>query len=212
MTTAPSLRYVRSRTGTPSQRAVPVKRRPSGPEGAGNWRASSVVVTDSPDDEAGGDAIGDAARSGRRPTTQWTRPAEKTAAARRRRAVGAAGGQRETGQCERAEATAVRARSARRRRPASTGLRPPAATASSSPRRELEAPLFREPAASGARDAAAAQPRPAVSGGRSSRLSSSAFTATRMLEPDIEMAAISGRSVRPRGANTPAAIGSAMEL
>ena len=44
------------------------------------------------------------------------------------------------------------------------------------------------------------------------RLSSSALTATRMLDPDIETAAISGRSVRPSGAKTPAAMGRAREL
>jgi hypothetical protein len=32
------------------------------------------------------------------------------------------------------------------------------------------------------------------------------------LEPDIEIAAISGRSINPNGSNTPAAIGSASEL
>jgi hypothetical protein len=48
--------------------------------------------------------------------------------------------------------------------------------------------------------------------GRCRRLRARAFTATRMLEPDIEMAAISGRSVSPRGSKTPAAIGSASEL
>ena len=49
--------------------------------------------------------------------------------------------------------------------------------------------------------------------GRWARLSSSALTATMKLEPDIESAAISGRSSRPSdGSNTPAAIGSAIEL
>jgi hypothetical protein len=43
-------------------------------------------------------------------------------------------------------------------------------------------------------------------------LSSSAFTATSTLEPDIEIAAISGRSVSPNGSKTPAAIGRASEL
>jgi hypothetical protein len=41
----------------------------------------------------------------------------------------------------------------------------------------------------------------------------SAFTATIKLDPDIESAAISGRSVSPMlGSNTPAAIGSAIAL
>jgi hypothetical protein len=43
-------------------------------------------------------------------------------------------------------------------------------------------------------------------------LSTRAFTATRTLEPDMEIAAISGRSVRPHGSKTPAAIGKASEL
>jgi hypothetical protein len=45
-----------------------------------------------------------------------------------------------------------------------------------------------------------------------SRFSASALTATMMLEPDMEMAAISGRSVKPQGSKTPAAIGRASEL
>ena len=44
------------------------------------------------------------------------------------------------------------------------------------------------------------------------RLSAMALTATRTLEPDMEIAAISGRSVSPHLAKTPAAIGSASEL
>jgi hypothetical protein len=40
----------------------------------------------------------------------------------------------------------------------------------------------------------------------------SALSATRTLEPDIEIAAISGRSVSPQVENTPAAIGIASEL
>jgi hypothetical protein len=48
--------------------------------------------------------------------------------------------------------------------------------------------------------------------GSRSRFRASAFTATSTLEPDIEMAAISGRSVNPKGSKTPAAIGSASEL
>ena len=44
------------------------------------------------------------------------------------------------------------------------------------------------------------------------RLSARAFTATMMLEPDIERAATSGRSVKPHGSKTPAAIGRASEL
>ena len=40
--------------------------------------------------------------------------------------------------------------------------------------------------------------------GRGPRMSARAFTATRMLDPDIEIAAISGRSVRPHFENTPA--------
>ncbi len=41
----------------------------------------------------------------------------------------------------------------------------------------------------------------------------SALTATIKLEPDMEMAASSGRSTRPNaGSNTPAATGSAMAL
>ena len=51
-----------------------------------------------------------------------------------------------------------------------------------------------------------------VLSGRRMRFSASAFTATRMLDPDIEIAAISGRKVSPHGAKTPAAIGSASEL
>ncbi len=51
------------------------------------------------------------------------------------------------------------------------------------------------------------------SAGRRSRLSRRAFTATRRLEPDIDSAAISGRSTRPKaGSNTPAAMGRATEL
>jgi hypothetical protein len=38
------------------------------------------------------------------------------------------------------------------------------------------------------------------------RLSESAFTATRTLEPDMEIAPISGRSVTPSGSKIPAAI------
>ena len=49
--------------------------------------------------------------------------------------------------------------------------------------------------------------------GSRSRLSSSALTATRNDDPDIDRAAISGRSTRPKaGSNTPAAMGSAMAL
>ena len=49
--------------------------------------------------------------------------------------------------------------------------------------------------------------------GSLSRLSITALTATMMLDPDIDSAAISGRSTRPReGSNTPAAIGKAMTL
>src|SRR6266540_4792650 len=44
------------------------------------------------------------------------------------------------------------------------------------------------------------------------RLSRRALTATSTLEPDIEMAASSGRRVKPQGSNTPAAIGRASEL
>jgi len=44
------------------------------------------------------------------------------------------------------------------------------------------------------------------------RFKASALTATRTLDPDIEIAAISGRRVRPNGSKTPAAIGSASEL
>jgi len=44
------------------------------------------------------------------------------------------------------------------------------------------------------------------------RLSSSALTATKKLEPDIDRAAISGRRVGPAQANAPAATGSAMVL
>src|SRR5215207_3849919 len=50
-------------------------------------------------------------------------------------------------------------------------------------------------------------------GGNGSRLSRSALTATRRLEPDMESAAISGRSTSPNaGSKTPAAIGRAMAL
>src|SRR5215204_5133769 len=49
--------------------------------------------------------------------------------------------------------------------------------------------------------------------GSLSRLSSRALTATSKLEPDMDRAAISGRSTRPiDGSNTPAAMGSAMAL
>src|SRR5215475_9832132 len=49
--------------------------------------------------------------------------------------------------------------------------------------------------------------------GSRSRRSRRAFTATMKLEPDIARAAISGRSTSPSaGSNTPAAIGSAIEL
>ena len=49
--------------------------------------------------------------------------------------------------------------------------------------------------------------------GRRSLLRRSALTATRMLEPDIERAAISGLRVKPKtGWNTPAARGSAIAL
>lgn len=49
--------------------------------------------------------------------------------------------------------------------------------------------------------------------GRRRRFSSSAFAATMTLEPDIEMAAISGLSMIPSDeTNTPAAIGSATAL
>ena len=49
--------------------------------------------------------------------------------------------------------------------------------------------------------------------GKRSRFSRSAFTATNRLEPDIERAAISGRSTSPNaGSKTPAAIGIATEL
>jgi hypothetical protein len=62
----------------------------------------------------------------------------------------------------------------------------------------------------------AAQPAPGRGGsyfGKRSRFRKSAFTATRRLDPDIERAAISGRSTSPKaGSNTPAAIGSATEL
>jgi hypothetical protein len=46
---------------------------------------------------------------------------------------------------------------------------------------------------------------------RLNRFSASAFTATRTLEPDIEIAAISGGKVKPNGSKTPAAIGRASE-
>lgn len=53
----------------------------------------------------------------------------------------------------------------------------------------------------------------AVAEGRRSLLSSSALTATMTLEPDMEMAAISGLSMIPREeTKTPAAIGSATAL
>ena len=49
--------------------------------------------------------------------------------------------------------------------------------------------------------------------GSRSRLSSRALTATRKLDPDIDSAAISGRSTRPNaGSNTPAAMGRAIAL
>jgi hypothetical protein len=48
--------------------------------------------------------------------------------------------------------------------------------------------------------------------GSRSRLRTSALTATRTLEPDIEIAPISGRNVNPKGSKTPAAIGRASEL
>jgi hypothetical protein len=49
--------------------------------------------------------------------------------------------------------------------------------------------------------------------GSRSRLSRRAFTATRKLEPDMDRAAISGRSTSPNaGSKTPAAIGRATEL
>jgi len=49
--------------------------------------------------------------------------------------------------------------------------------------------------------------------GKRSRFSRSAFTATNRLEPDIESAAISGRSTSPNaGSKTPEAIGIATEL
>src|SRR5262249_13878124 len=49
--------------------------------------------------------------------------------------------------------------------------------------------------------------------GSRSRFKSSALTATMTLEPDIDRAAISGRSTRPNaGSNTPAAMGRAIEL
>ena len=71
------------------------------------------------------------------------------------------------------------------------------------------APLDRPERAGETERAAAAGLRRRIAAAevRRSRLSSSALTATRMLEPDIAMAAISGRSVRPSGAKTPAAIG-----
>jgi hypothetical protein len=52
-----------------------------------------------------------------------------------------------------------------------------------------------------------------VARGRRRRLSMTALTATMRLEPDIDRAAISGRSTRPKaGSKTPAAIGSAIVL
>lgn len=49
--------------------------------------------------------------------------------------------------------------------------------------------------------------------GNRSRLSINALTATITLEPDIDSAAISGRSTIPsEGSNTPAAIGRAITL
>lgn len=44
------------------------------------------------------------------------------------------------------------------------------------------------------------------------RLRARALTATSTLDPDMEMVAISGRSVNPLGSKSPAAIGSANEL
>ncbi len=57
-------------------------------------------------------------------------------------------------------------------------------------------------------------PQAAVGGpGRRRRLSRRALTATIRLDPDIEMAAISGLRTRPKaGSNTPAAMGSAIAL
>ena len=48
--------------------------------------------------------------------------------------------------------------------------------------------------------------------GSRSRFSATALRATSKLEPDIEIAAISGLSVTPKGSKTPAAIGRASEL
>ena len=54
---------------------------------------------------------------------------------------------------------------------------------------------------------------PAAVCGRWRRLSVTALTATMKLDPDIDSAAISGRSTRPKaGSNTPAAIGRAIAL
>jgi hypothetical protein len=54
---------------------------------------------------------------------------------------------------------------------------------------------------------------PVACAGKRSRFRRSALTATRKLEPDIDSAATSGRSTRPKaGSKTPAAIGSAMAL
>ena len=47
---------------------------------------------------------------------------------------------------------------------------------------------------------------------RIARLQEQGRFALAMMEPDIEMAAISGRRVRPHGAKTPAAMGRASEL
>ncbi len=47
---------------------------------------------------------------------------------------------------------------------------------------------------------------------RCSRFSAIALRATSTLDPDIEIAAASGRKVTPKGSKTPAAIGSASEL
>ncbi len=52
---------------------------------------------------------------------------------------------------------------------------------------------------------------PILDGSRSP-LRRRAFTATSRLEPDMEMAAISGRNVTPSGSKIPAAIGKAMPL
>ncbi len=60
--------------------------------------------------------------------------------------------------------------------------------------------------------AGSAAPGAGAAGSRS-RLSASALSATMRLDPDMDRAAISGRSTRPNaGAKTPAAMGSAMVL